>query len=1067
MDPFAAIGLAGNIIAFIDFGFKVVQAAKEVKDSASGASAENDHVEFLTAQIQDFTLGLHYAKPASDMSADEQRLNSLVTECQSLSEDLLKLVQTLKVDPASKRSKRQAFTAVFRNMRKKDERDDLLARLERCKQQLHLQLSQTNRLETQAKLTSIINSSKCHETELQKLSYHVETLRSGVELTSLGPDLLADIRGLLHLTDEAIEKVLQSAVLDVLKLDKMNDRYDTVEEAYENTFNWLLDDEYQPTHDDLKSQDITRQRQQVCETFVGWLSAGKGIFHISGKPGSGKSTLMKYLCENNRTHELLTGWSSQKQLVFAKFFFWRHGTAGQKSLNGLLRSLLFSIFSELPGLVESIFPRQWNSARDSKPFDFSQRDIQHAFEKLIKRHDVFEKHKFAFFIDGLDEFEGRDEKLIASLFSWVEAWPDEIKICVSSRELPIFQQRFSKCPKFRLHELTEPDVRIFVRDSLENNEDVRTMTEDAKAEVLELGNTLVEKAEGVFLWVTLALKSLEQGILIEDPIRDLKRKIDSLPRQVEELFGAIFESINKDLNPLDRQRTLRTLALVVASVDAHFDVPQLQASFLDEYGDDKDFADGIPAPLSDDEIQVRLRRCRKQIEGRCRGLLSIVDRKDSGGRFGVAQGSVKFTHRSLVEYFRRPEVMASSEPHFQKLDILDFKCQAFLAELKCVVGHLSRDQDDQEEDRLSGPDTRSDFEAYSSRPPHEKNMDQLQREISQLSTLFYELGYPETPRLMETVQPLILFAERHLDPPSFPLMTFSCSLWDYGTPSKWRTLLGKSVECRASHLLAFDSAAFGLYDITRTTGSHRESLERHISENQDTLRIVVQNVLDWVLDQANYGGWGSLVPKELLRTLLGCLELGVSPSDAALQTGRGGSAPQANLWQLAIWSLFSYGHRLTPEPFLLAFLVYGADPCVSLEFRDIPGHEDHVAVCCRFGSENVQPFPRRFISISVPGNEEILKLAEESGGTLSLGQIWRFWCPASIDKFERVVELNANRGGTRPTADEVKELKREFGLDVDDWKDAEWSRPKRLLTPDEKFSFSDDSDSTSISSDSS
>jgi hypothetical protein len=42
-----------------------------------------------------------------------------------------------------------------------------------------------------------------------------------------------------------------------------------------------------------------------------WLAEGNGIFHISGKLGSGKSTLMKYLCDSDRTVNLLKQWAGK------------------------------------------------------------------------------------------------------------------------------------------------------------------------------------------------------------------------------------------------------------------------------------------------------------------------------------------------------------------------------------------------------------------------------------------------------------------------------------------------------------------------------------------------------------------------------------------------------------------------------------------------------------------------------------------------------------------------------------------------------------------------------------
>ncbi|KAJ3550300.1 hypothetical protein NM208_g53 [Fusarium decemcellulare] len=1074
MDPFAAIGLAGNVIAFVDFGFKVVNAAREFKESASGSTAENEHLKFLTTQIQGLTLALKTDKPASDMTLDEQRLDNLVKECQSLSEDLLKLLHTLQVKSPNKKSKREAIGAVFRNLRKKDEKDDLVTRLERCKQQLQLHLSHMDRyafsdnpflggrktgswltlnhfcscrLDTQAKLASIIKSGKCHEYEFQQLSQHVETLRNGVQVTSLGPDLLADIRHLLNLTDDAMNKVIQNTILEALKQDKMSDRYDAVEDAYESTFDWLFDDQCQPDDKPLSSRHVVNQRQKVRETFVDWLSLGNGIFHISGKPGAGKSTLMKYICESDRTFELLNDWAGKKRLVFAKFFFWRYGTEVQKSWNGLLRSLLFSIVFECPHLIESTFPKQWQSVKDSKPCHLSATDIQHTFTNLMKRNDVFDEHKFAFLIDGLDEFVGRDDKLIASLFSWVYSWPVDIKICVSSRELPIFQQRFQECPKLRVHELTEPDMQILVDDSLQKNPDVEAMAKSAILQISHLGDVLVKKAEGVFLWLTLALKTLEQGILFEDSIHDLSEKIDSLPKEVEELFGAIFETIKTDVHPLDRERALRTLGFITASSDPSFSVSQLEASFLDDYGNDKSFADSMNVTVDVEERHNRLRRCRKQIDGRCRGLLSIVERPAwKKSRFGVEYGEIKLTHRSLVEYFGRPDVMAFLEPYSQPIDIANFKCQTALAELKCAVGYFLEYKFDlrgeaREQNELFQPHDESEDEPMTITERHYEPIFKYEGMVDDLCHALYLIGPLDSSLIMRMLQPLNLFAEKHLDPPSFEPAKFSLHYDNYQDIILSRETTWKTVESWASFYCPLRAASLGMYDLSKALGHDQRFLERHLAQDSSTLRYLVQYHIDMVVC-ARPGQ-----TREILRAMLGCLELGASPQDPAYQ---GPDLPTANLWQLAVWSFFINQCILLPEPFLLALVIYGADTFVWLEFdasQESTLDGDGISVKCLFGPERKEPFESLSIDPDVLENIQLLEIAQKSDWRLSFRQILEFWCPSNLHKFDKLAELRTSRGDKSLEISDIEELKKQCGLDVEDWNEAEWTMPKRLLTP--------------------
>jgi hypothetical protein len=161
MDPFTAIGLAGNIITFIDFSFEIVSIAREMHSSTTGATSGNKDLEFLTDKCTRLVLNLQCEKLTSLMTEDERNLNSLAIECARLSLELQEMLQDLKARKTG--SKKSALQAVFRNIRKKKEKSKLEAKLEKCRRQLHLHLASTARLAIKytstldEKLTSILD----------------------------------------------------------------------------------------------------------------------------------------------------------------------------------------------------------------------------------------------------------------------------------------------------------------------------------------------------------------------------------------------------------------------------------------------------------------------------------------------------------------------------------------------------------------------------------------------------------------------------------------------------------------------------------------------------------------------------------------------------------------------------------------------------------------------------------------------------------------------------------------------------------------------------------------------
>src|SRR5438128_492760 len=102
-------------------------------------------------------------------------------------------------------------------------------------------------------------------------------------------------------------------------------RHKNIEQAHSETFTWIFD----PANRGA--------------TFVNWLTRGSGTYWVQGKAGSGKSTLMKFICGHSETCRLLRHCAGDSKLVTAKFFFWYSGNPLMKSLEGLLRALLFEI----------------------------------------------------------------------------------------------------------------------------------------------------------------------------------------------------------------------------------------------------------------------------------------------------------------------------------------------------------------------------------------------------------------------------------------------------------------------------------------------------------------------------------------------------------------------------------------------------------------------------------------------------------------------------------------------------------------------------------------------------
>lgn len=159
-----------------------------------------------------------------------------------------------------------------------------------------------------------------------------------------------------------------------------------------------------------------------------------------------------------------------------------------------------------------------------------------------------DQHRFCFIIDGLDEYEGDHFELV-QLFKKLSNHTN-IKMCVSSRPWNVFQEVFGSHlgTHMYLEKFTRRDISTYVRDRMEQSALVAAPNvEDRRFN--ELTEEIVERAQGVFLWVVLAVRSLIRGLTNADTFYDLQRRLREFPRELEPFFHHIFNSIDPFYRP--------------------------------------------------------------------------------------------------------------------------------------------------------------------------------------------------------------------------------------------------------------------------------------------------------------------------------------------------------------------------------------------------------------------------------------------------------------------------------------------------------------------------------------
>lgn len=454
-----------------------------------------------------------------------------------------------------------------------------------------------------------------------------------------------------QIKDQVRLLMIEDGVLGSLSFTSISDRRESLESPYHETFQWIYEDQ--------KASD------RPWSSFVEWLRNGTGIYCISGKLGSGKSTLMRYICENAHTKMELDSWYGTTPLEIAQFYFWRSGDADQKTLQGLLRSLLFEILQRHRPLLPKVLPDLWHAwsaratailsntsptgdvASSSKTQPLGLQTLLRSFWVLLK--ELEQTHKLVLFIDGLDEFESDDgySGITDILRQCVKS--RHIKICASSRPLTVLEQFFDGSPSLRLQDLTRGDIRVYVDSKLRSHRHMVDLSRRHKAEVSMLIEEIERKARGVFLWVKLVVKSLLRGLSDYNRISDLKRRIGYLPEDLEELYAYMLQNIE----PFYHDQTSRLFQIVKAAQKCSIGrVTLLNLSWTEE--EDEQLAQTISIkPYTVDEIESRCREMDARLKSVCAGFLESADSKNSS----IAPDSrVSFLHRSVADWMSKQTV---------------------------------------------------------------------------------------------------------------------------------------------------------------------------------------------------------------------------------------------------------------------------------------------------------------------------------------------------------------------------------------------------------------------------
>lgn len=681
MSGLEALGLACNVMAVITFALETAKVCRSIRESGSSDKNLEEKTDDIEQTLNDVHRLLQQ-QPAAPTES-EIHLRTLAAKCMEYNEAVQK---EMKYIAPKNSTRRAAIGSTLKTLKRRSHIDDLKSRLEAAKKTMD------SALNVQI-LDECMKSKALNRATYSTLNQqHKDFLANYKQFT----DIFAEF-------DATREAQAYETLLNSLRYENMNDRKNSIPRRHNKTLEWIFGDmelcpssttnslyelseeSYEGSYQDnceerseesyeneaTSDNDATEmesvgsenekdtQESELQANLVEWLQEDvNSLYWVSGKPGSGKSTLMKFIENDRRTKKALNTWHPQCNII--SHYLWKAGTGDQHSLRGLLCSLLHQLLAnERPVTIQ--FLAQIPSLNHKRVM--TDWDIHDLIELMFQ---VFGSSSCAHLVllDGLDEIaepHGGINKLFRLLDRVVAA--DRVKLCVSSRPEQSFAGRFASSPSTRMQDLTKSDIRKYTTDFL------KELQLDPGNELHEkIREQISDKAEGVFIWVYVVLQSVKSGIeQFSESWDDIHDRIVILPADLMELYRDMWSRLGDN-----NDKYIKIAARYFQYVRTAFD---RDISMLTLVADDKALKDFRPSEVpSVEEWDRKCEHTFKTLLPVSAGLLETsfrppspkfierspeIERKILKWRFTT----VDFMHRTAIDFLDSSEGKELFERH--------------------------------------------------------------------------------------------------------------------------------------------------------------------------------------------------------------------------------------------------------------------------------------------------------------------------------------------------------------------------------------------------------------------
>ena len=289
-----------------------------------------------------------------------------------------------------------------------------------------------------------------------------------------------------------------------LDFEQLDSRYHDIRFAYPKTCDWVFD----------------------SQEFRTWLNPDNVEEHnrvlwIKGKPGSGKSTLMKHI--HGSCNRYFPGY------LIAAYFFHGRGSELQKNRLGMLRSLLHQLLGHREELLQKFikaFPLRGQSMKNRKwVAEELENFLLHCARQGWLKDSVL-------LVDALDECGESTARGLASFCGNLSlnsiAHSGRLFICLSIRHFP--NVSMNRC------------IQLDIDRKIEHDSDIgRYVFSTILLKNADLIDQITQKARHVFLWAVLVVQILNQLYDQGDGLQSMLGRLKEVPDNLHDIFRSLIQ----------------------------------------------------------------------------------------------------------------------------------------------------------------------------------------------------------------------------------------------------------------------------------------------------------------------------------------------------------------------------------------------------------------------------------------------------------------------------------------------------------------------------------------------